>query len=189
MLLSQAHSLEDQGVPVLCMKPSTDIRDGEGIIKSRMGIEKECIMVDSDLDILEYMEDYFVNLTLRAMEPPKWVIVDESQFLSPEQVEQLAELADKHCVSVVCYGLRTDFTGHLFPGSRRLMELADCIEEIKMSCSCGRKATMNERFDGEGNIITEGDVVAIGGNSMYRALCRRCYNHLVHTNKLETHTL
>jgi len=179
MLLSQAHSLEDQGVPVLCMKPSADTRDGEGVIRSRMGIEKECVMIEDDLNILEYIEDYFVNLTLHAMEPPKWIIVDESQFLTEIQVEQLSLLADKHGLSVVCYGLRTDFTGKLFPGSKRLMELADCIEEIKMSCSCGRKATMNARFDEDGNIITDGETIAIGGNGMYRALCRKCYDTLV----------
>lgn len=183
MLLSQAHSLDEQGVSVLCMKPSADTRDGDGVIKSRVGIAKECVMIEDDLNVFSYLEDLFVNYTLHAIDTPRWIIIDECQFLQPEQVEQIAEFVDKYGVNVMCYGIRTDFTGHLFPGSKRLMELSDCIEEIKMSCGCGRKATMNARFDVNGNIITEGDVVAIGGNSMYRALCRKCYNSLVFAAK------
>ena len=106
-----------------------------------------------------------------------WVLIDEAQFLSAEQVDQLARLVDDSGVSVVCYGLRTDFRSHLFEGSRRLFEIADTIDEIKSTCNCGRKTIVNARTDSRGNIITEGQQVEIGGNERYVAVCRKCWRN------------
>ena len=103
------------------------------------------------------------------------VIVDECQFMTPEQIDQLRAIVNDFAVPVLCFGLRTDFQTKLFPGSRRLMELADAIEEIKTMCDCGAKATVNARIDCEGHIVTEGAQVLLGGNDSYIAMCHRCY--------------
>ena len=109
------------------------------------------------------------------MPSPKWILCDESQFLTEAQVDQLAAIVDNQDIDIMCYGLRNDFTGHLFPGSKRLFELADNIEEMKLSCACGRKAIINARFDDDGEIITNGEQIKIGGNDMYKPMCRKCY--------------
>ena len=106
--------------------------------------------------------------------------MDEAQFLSKEQVDQLAAIADRLNINVMCYGLRTDFQTKLFPGSRRLMEVADIIEQVKHVCQCGSAAQINARLDAMGNVITEGDQVAIGGNEMYEAMCWKCYRSRIH---------
>ena len=103
------------------------------------------------------------------------IIADESQFFTPQQIDELRELVDKEELPVLCFGLRTDFTTHFFPGSMRLMELADSITEIKMVCACGRKATVNARLDANGKIITKGDQVFLGGNDSYTAMCHKCW--------------
>ena len=101
--------------------------------------------------------------------------MDEAQFLTPEQVEQLSAVSDVLNIGVICYGLRTDFKTKLFPGSKRLFELADTIEEIKSSCYCNGKTICNARVDSNGNVVTEGEQVEIGGDSRYVSLCRKCY--------------
>ena len=106
-----------------------------------------------------------------------WILIDEAQFLSAHQIDQLARIVDDYGVNVVCYGLRTDFQSHMFEGSRRLFELADTIEEIKSTCSCGRKTIINARIDSTGNIVTDGNQVEIGGDDKYVALCRRCWRN------------
>ena len=108
----------------------------------------------------------------------EWILVDESQFLTEEQVDQLAEIVDEMNIEVMCFGLRTDFQSHLFQGSKRLMELADEIEEIKSRCSCGRKTSINARFDKDGNIVFQGEQIMIGGNEKYKPLCRKCWMEL-----------
>lgn len=108
---------------------------------------------------------------------PEWILVDEAQFLTPEQVDQLAQVVDDYGINVLCYGLRTDFRTRLFEGSRRLFEIADSIDEIKSTCSCGRKTIVNARIDGRGEIITEGEVVEIGGNDRYMSVCRKCWRN------------
>ena len=106
----------------------------------------------------------------------KWVIIDECQFLTEAQVNQLSDAVDFLNVDVMCFGLRTDFQSHLFEGSKRLFEIADDIEEIKASCECGeRKTSINARFDDNGEIVTEGSQVEIGGNERYKAICRKCW--------------
>ena len=104
-----------------------------------------------------------------------WVLVDEAQFLTKEQVDQLARVVDDYGVNVVCYGLRTDFQSHVFEGSLRLFELADTIDEIKSTCSCGRKTIINARIDSNGDVVSDGNQVEIGGDDKYVALCRRCW--------------
>ena len=106
-----------------------------------------------------------------------WILVDEAQFLNAQQIDQLARVVDDYGVNVVCYGLRTDFQSHLFEGSRRLLEIADTIDEVKSTCSCGRKTIINARIDSSGNIVTDGDQVEIGGDDKYVALCRSCWRN------------
>ena len=103
------------------------------------------------------------------------IIADEAQFLTTEQIDQLRQIVDEQDVPVLCFGLRTDFLTHLFPGSRRLLELADSITEIKTVCACGAKATVNARLDSQGRILTQGDQVFLGGNDSYVAMCHRCW--------------
>jgi len=112
------------------------------------------------------------------------IIVDECQFMTPEQIDQLRAIVDEHNVPVMCFGLRTDFQTKLFPGSRRLMEVADTIQEIKTICDCGAKATVNARIDSLGHIVTEGAQVVLGGNDSYIAMCHRCYIRGIRENKI-----
>ena len=174
-LLMKAHSFLENNIPILCIKPSIDDRDGKGVIKSRIGLEMECLTIDQDDDIYKIIEQYSVNMNAVGMPSPKWILCDESQFLTEAQVDQLAAIVDNQDIDIMCYGLRNDFTGHLFPGSKRLFELADNIEEMKLSCACGRKAIINARFDDDGEIITNGEQIKIGGNDMYKPMCRKCY--------------
>lgn len=171
----KAHSFEERGIPFLCLKPSIDNRDGVDVISSRIGIQRECIAIDSNDNILEYVKKLIYEYQLNALPSPKWILVDESQFLTKLHVEQLSEVVDGMDINVMCYGLRTDFTTQLFEGAKRLMELADTIEEIKISCSCGRKALINARIDADGQIVVDGQQILIGGNDRYIPLCRKCY--------------
>lgn len=168
-LLMNAHSFEERNVGFVCLKPSIDTRDGQGIIKSRVGIQRECIFVKKEDNVRNIIDDIISD-----NKKVQWVLVDESQFLTSEQVEQLANVVDDFDINVICYGLRTDFRTKLFEGSQRLMELADTIEEIKISCSCGNKAIINARMDKQGNVITEGEQIMLG-DSEYVSLCRKCY--------------
>ena len=183
LLLMKAYSFDERGVPFLCLKPSIDDRDGEDIIKSRIGISRECISVDATHDLYRFIESYVVNVQMQGYDKPKWILVDECQFLTREQVDQLADVVDKMDINVMCYGLRTDFMTDLFEGSKRLMEIADDIEEIKASCACGRKAIVNARIDVNGNVVFEGEQIEIGGNERYVSLCRKCYNKAIEEQK------
>lgn len=158
---------EERGMKVLLLKPSVDTRDGNDIVHSRIGLEEKCVTVSADENIYEL---YKMNYTDCQV-----IIVDECQFLTPKQVDELDEIVMYRDVPVLCFGLATDFLTHLFPGSRRLFEIAESIKEIKSVCRCGRKATVNARLDDNGNILTYGDQICIGGNDRYVAMCRRCY--------------
>ncbi len=177
MLLIKAHSFEERNIPFLCLKPVIDDRDGQDVIKSRIGISRDCVSVDSSHDLYKFVESYISNVQLQGFEKPKWILVDECQFLSSDQVDQLADVVDNFDINVMCYGLRTDFMTKMFEGSKRLMEIADDISEIKSSCGCGRKAIVNARIDGDGNIIDTGEQIMIGGNEKYISLCRKCYRN------------
>lgn len=159
---------EERGMKVLLLKPSVDDRDGATIVKSRIGLQEEAITVSSDVDLYKtYVENYKEDCNV--------IIVDECQFLTPEQVDELGQIVIDFNVPVLCFGLATDFTTHLFPGSRRLFEIAESISEIKSVCKCGAKATVNARLDDHGNIVSTGEQVCIGGNDRYVAMCRRCW--------------
>ena len=125
-------------------------------------------MADSDLYEM-------VSRQREAGDAKDWVLIDEAQFLKEQQVDQLARLVDDYGINIVCYGLRTDFQSRMFEGSSRLFELADSIDEIKSTCSCGRKTIINARIDRDGNIVTDGAQVEIGGDDKYVALCRHCW--------------
>ena len=178
-LLSTAYNFEEKGVQIMVLKPALDTRDGEGIIRSRAGLERKCIMIDKDVNLYKAIKAY-KNVLDAQLESLKWVIIDECQFLTEEQVDQLSDVVDFLDISVMCFGLRTDFQSRLFLGSKRLFEIADDIEEIKSTCECGdNKTSINARFDENGEIIIEGSQVEIGGNERYRAICRRCWKNKV----------
>ncbi len=161
---------EEKGMSVWLIKPGTDVRDGEDILKSRIGLSQQAQIISPDDNIIKAYHDagsYDV------------IIADEAQFLTPEQIDGLRKLVDEEDIPILCFGLRTDFLTHFFPGARRLMELADSITEIKTICECGRKATVNARFDENGRIVTEGDQVVLGGNDRYTALCHRCWKRRI----------
>ncbi len=162
------YNYEENDMKVWLIKPSADIRDGVDILRSRIGLEAQVQVILPNQDIYEVFE------TTRK-DRCNVIIVDECQFMTPEQIDQLRAIVNDHGVPVMCFGLRTDFHTKLVPGSRRLMELADAIEEIKTMCDCGAKATVNARIDCEGHIVTEGAQVLLGGNDAYIAMCHRCY--------------
>ena len=173
-LLTTAYNFEENGIPCMVLKPSIDTRDGEGIIKSRVGLERECISIDSEIDIYKAVENYN-NVLMSTLNRLEWILVDECQFLTEEQVDQLAKIVDTLDINVMCFGLRTDFTSHCFPASRRLFELADYIEEVKSRCSCGNKTSINARFNENGEMILHGSQFMLGGNDLYKPMCRKCW--------------
>ena len=179
-LLTKAHSFEERNIPFLCLKSTIDNRDGEDIIKSRIGIQRECVSVDPQNNIYNIVQNYIYEAELKSLKKPLWILVDECQFLTKEQVDQLSDIVDFLDINVMCYGLRTDFSTKLFEGSKRLMELADNIEELKISCFCGRKAIINARVDRNGKVVSDGEQIVIGGNDMYVPLCRKCYKEAIH---------
>jgi thymidine kinase len=157
---------EEKGMSVWLIKPGTDTRDGANIIRSRIGLSQEAQIIYPEDDIIdEYRKAGAYDV----------IIADEAQFLSPHQIDGLRRLVDEDDIPILCFGLRTDFLTHFFPGSQRLMELADSITEIKTICECGRKATVNARFDDNGHIITQGSQVVLGGNDRYTAMCHKCW--------------
>lgn len=174
LLLTTAYNFEERQINYLCMKPVIDTREGRSVIHSRIGIERECRWIFADTNLYEEIRNLRDN-DLEHM--PDWILVDEAQFLSSAQVDQLAAIVDDFAVNVICYGLRTDFRGNLFEGSKRLFEMADTIDEVKSTCTCGRKTIMNARIDSRGEIITEGAQVEIGGNDRYVACCRKCWRN------------
>ena len=157
---------EELGMTVWLIKPSTDTRDGADVIRSRIGLERHAQVITPDQNIVE---------AYRAAGKHDVIIADEAQFFTPAQIDQLRELVDDEDLPVLCFGLRTDFLTHFFPGAQRLMELADSLTEIKTVCACGRKATVNARIDGSGRIVTEGAQVMLGGNDSYVAMCHKCW--------------
>ncbi len=172
MLLTTAYNFEERGMSYLCLKPSIDTREKKNVIRSRIGIERECQWIYRDTNLYTMIREMIKTDT-----HPEWILVDEAQFLLAEQVDQLALIVDSFGINVICYGLRTDFRTNLFEGSRRLFEIADTIDEIKSTCNCGRKTIVNARIDSRGEIITEGDQVEIGGNDRYISVCRNCWRN------------
>ena len=162
------YNYEENDLSVWLIKPGTDTRDGETILRSRIGLASPADVVAPGTDIYLLFQDSQEGKC-------DVIIVDECQFLTENQIDQLRSLVNDYNIPVMCFGLRTDFQTRLFPGSRRLMEVADTIQEIKTICDCGAKATVNARIDGEGHIITQGAQVVLGGNDSYIAMCHKCY--------------
>ena len=178
-LLATAHDFDEKNIPILVLKPSADTRDGKNIIKSRAGLERECISIGPDINIFDVVNEFNNLREQENKKDIKWILVDECQFLTEEQVDQLSDIVDYLDVNVICYGLRTDFKTKLFPASKRLFELADDIEEVKTSCDCGERASINARFNNEGKIITEGSQILVGGDDLYHAICRKDWKELI----------
>ena len=158
---------EERGMTVLLLKPAVDTREAAPGVRSRLGLEAPAILAPSDMDLYKLYVDEYQDKDV--------IIVDECQFLTPEQVDQLGQLVLDYDIPVLCFGLRTDFLTHLFPGSQRLFEIAESITEIKSVCRCGSKATVNARFDDNGNVLFKGEQICIGGNDRYEAMCRKCW--------------
>ena len=161
---------EERGMKTWLIKPSLDNRDGADAVRSRIGLEARAYVVTPETDI------YSEFSTRRDCHV---IIADECQFFTPDQIDQLRRIVDELDIPVLCFGLRTDFLTHLFPGSRRLFEVADSIQEIKTVCSCGEKALVNARIDADGNVVTEGGQILIGGNDSYVAMCHRCWKKAI----------
>lgn len=173
LLLTTAYNFEERGMRYVCMKPVVDTRENANVIRSRIGIERECMWIYHDSDLYEMAS----QLAEKAGGIIDWFLVDEAQFLTAEQVDQLSRVVDDYGSNVICYGLRTDFKTRLFEGSRRLFEIADTIDEIKSTCSCGHKTIVNARIDANGDIVSEGQQVEIGGDERYIAVCRKCWRN------------
>ncbi len=161
---------EERGMKVWLIKPSTDDRDGASHIRSRIGLDAVADVIYPNDDISEL---------LRSQTDVDVIISDECQFFSPEHIDQLRDIVNLDDIPVLCFGLRTDFLTHLFPGSKRLFEVADSITEIKTICACGAKAIVNARIDSDGKIITEGEQVLLGGNDSYIAMCHKCWSDVI----------
>lgn len=159
---------EEQGMRVWLIKPAADTRYGKDIVRSRIGLEQPADVVTEEMNLFEIFRD-------REKEFNDVIIADEAQFLTPEHIEQLRDIVDNYNVPVFCFGLRTDFRTKMFPGSARLFELADSVSELKTVCTCGGKAMVNARIDGEGNVVTEGAQIMLGGNESYRPMCYKCW--------------
>lgn len=161
---------EERGMKVWLIKPALDDRDGVNTVRSRIGLEAQAWAVSQSVDLFAEFEK---NRSYHV------IIADECQFFTGAQIDQLRRIVDEFEIPVLCFGLRTDFLTHLFPGSSRLFEVADSISEIKTICSCGKKAIVNARIDKDGNVVTEGGQVLIGGNDSYVAMCHSCWKKAI----------
>ena len=164
-LMVQYNYLE-RGKKALLCKPALDKRDGDLVVHSRMGLEAACLTAE---ELLAREEVFFTG-----KEKPDCIIVDEAQFLTAAQVEDFVKVVDEYKIPVICYGLKSDFRSLLFEGSKRLLELADEIEEIPTICWCGKKARFNARYAGD-TLIREGETIVLGANDAYTPLCRKHY--------------
>jgi thymidine kinase len=167
VLLQSSYNYRERGMRTLLFTPAIDTRYGSGRIESRIGLRSGAISLSAVDNILARVRHE------HAAQPVACVLVDEAQFLTADQAWQLSDVADALDIPVLCYGLRTDFQGKLFPGSAALLGIADDLTELKTICHCGRKATMNLRVDRDGRAVKEGAQVEIGGNDRYVAMCRR----------------
>ena len=166
---------EERGMRVFLIKPEIDTRDGADVIRSRIGLSATAVCIPKDADLFEVYKKEKKNYDV--------IIADECQFFTKEQIDGLREIVDRINIPVLCFGLRTDFLTHLFPGSARLFEVADSIAEIKTICTCGAKATVNARLNAKGMIVTHGSQVMLGGNDKYVALCHKCWTKQIEKQK------
>ena len=161
---------EERGMRVWLIKPAIDNRDGADVIRSRIGLAERAYAVSRDADLYS---DFLAHKDYHV------IIADECQFFTADQIDQLRRIVDEFDVPVLCFGLRTDFLTKLFEGSRRLFEVADSITEIKTICACGKKAIVNARIDENGNVVTSGGQILIGGNDSYVAMCHSCWTDAI----------
>lgn len=172
-LLQSSYNYRERGMNTLVMTASIDDRYGVGKVASRIGIETDAQVFASDDNLVEMVREALKSQPLHC------ILIDESQFLSKEQVRQLTYVVDVMDIPVLCYGLKTDFQGELFSGSQYLLAWADKLVELKTICHCGRKANMVVRLDGEGRPMKEGEQVAIGGNESYESVCRKHFREFL----------
>ncbi len=175
MLLQSSYNYHERGMRTLLFMPKIDTRAGVGRIQSRIGLAADAIALTDDTDLFERVK------ADHAVKPVACVLIDEAQFLTRPQVRQATDIADILRIPVLCYGLRTDFQGQLFPGSAELLALADNLIELKTICHCGRKATMNLRVGPDGRAVKVGAQVEIGGNDRYVAMCRRHFKEALNS--------
>jgi len=168
-LLQSAHNYRERGMNAVIFTAKMDDRFGIGKVTSRIGIQAEAALFDPESDLFEQVSK------MHDERPIDCLLLDEAQFLTRAQVDQLARIVDGKKIPVLCYGIRTDFLGELFSGSARLLAIADKLTELKTVCDCGKKATMVVRFNEDGIASSEGDQVQIGGNDTYVSMCRRHY--------------
>ncbi len=167
MLLQASYNYRERGMRTVIFTAGLDDRAGKGRVSSRIGLSSDAIPFGGEDDLMDAIA------AMHAQEPIACVFVDEAQFLSADQVWQLARVSDRMGIPVMAYGLRTDFQGKLFPGSLELLAIADELREVRTICFCGRKATMVVRLDQDGRLVREGAQVEVGGNEKYVSLCRR----------------
>lgn len=167
VLLQSSHNYHERGMNTLLLTPAIDQRAGAGKIASRIGLAKDAQSFDNDENL------FSIACAAHKKGAIACILIDEAQFLTRAQVEQLSQVTDEIGIPVLCYGLRTDFQANLFPGSAALLGWADNLIELKTICHCGRKATMNLRQGPDGKAIKEGEQVEIGGNERYIAMCRK----------------
>lgn len=168
---------EERGMKVWLIKPATDTRDGDDVVTSRIGLSSLCTPIKSDESVYTVYKESGRDVDV--------IIADECQFFTPEQIDQCRSIVDECDIPVLCFGLRTDFLTHTFPGSARLFEIADSIAEIKTICECGSKATVNARIGDDGRVVTEGDQVCLGGNDRYLAMCYKCWKKRIRKERNE----
>ncbi len=166
---------EERGMKVWLIKPATDTRDGDDVIKSRIGLSAKCRAIDKHEDVFEVFKAEASDVDA--------IICDECQFFTAEQIDGCRRIVDELDLPVLCFGLRTDFLTHSFTGSARLFEIADSIGEIKTICECGRKATVNARIN-DGRVVTKGRKVMLGGNDSYVAMCHRCWKKKINDERI-----
>ena len=174
-LLATAYNFQQHSIPFLILKSNIDNRDGKNVVHSRALGDRECLSISPNHNIYKIVADYLDSYFLIGDTTIKWILVDECQFLTEQQVDELAAIADNFGINIICYGLRTDFKTKLFPGSKRLFEVADSFEEIKSSCYCNSKTIFNARIDENRNIVTDGEQIEVGGDNRYTSVCRKCY--------------
>lgn len=173
-LLQASYNYQERGMQTLIFAPKIDNRFGKAIVYSRIGLKQEAIPFCADFDFYSYVEE-----KKNLMNNLRCILVDEAHFLKKAQVAQLSEIATECKIAVLCYGLRTDFLGEPFEGSKYLLSWAEELCEIKTICNCGRKGIMNMRIDEKGNPVTKGSQIQIGGNESYTSLCMKCFKDKV----------
>jgi len=176
-LLQASFNYRERGMHTIEFTAELDNRAGNGVISSRIGLEKEAYLFGNATNL------FMIASSNHNKKRVACIFLDEAQFLTEQQVIQLCQIVDKLDIPVICYGLRTDFRGELFEGSAKLFALADEIRELKTICHCGRKATMNLRIDSQGNAVTSGEKIEVGGNDRYTPLCRMHFHEAFYQHR------